>query len=344
MDRRRALFVALGVVVGLALLAVVVVAAVGGGDDDEVAVDDGTTTTVAADDITTTSDTTSTTAPDAATPRIVAVDGDGRLVVLDDEGDIDRVLLEGIRVDDPASNGIAVAQDRGEVFVTRPGEAGAPTELIRVGLAGAGEETLADGSAPSVSPDGSQLAYVKLVERDGPLPAPALVVRNLDTGEERELARDAEPDFHFIADTAWTADGAQVAFVAGEIFTALYLVDARAGTLDDAERVGPDAREEGSSWSAVTAFGDDTLAVVETCCDVGDRVRWLVLAVNVAQRTVEGGLLPAERTEASRLDSPAGEQRLLYVTDIHPGGGILHRWDGAGAPEIVAEGIVVAAW
>lgn len=145
-----------------------------------------------------------------------------------------------------------------------------------------------------MSPDGNRLAYVRSIDTGAQSPAPVLVIRGLATGDERELARDNEPDFHFIPETAWTADGEQVAFVAGEILTGLYVVDVDAASLDEAQRIAPVAREDGTSWSAVTAFGEDTLAVVETCCDVGDRQRWLVLAVNLSQQEVEGGLLPGD--------------------------------------------------
>lgn len=344
MDRRIALLAAVALVVVVGVVALV---AVGGEDDADVVVDD--TTTTGPEETTTTTEptttTTSTTVPDQGEPVAVAVDADGRVVVLDiEDGDVDRVLLEGIAVDDPAKNGIAVAPERGEVFVTRPERGDEPTELVKVALDGSGSESLGEGIAPSVSPDESFLAYVRFVEREVPLPAPVLVIRELDTGEERVLAREDERDFHFIPDTAWTADGDRVAFVAGEIVTGLYLVDADAETLDDAERIGPPRNDRDASWSAVTAFGEDTLAVVERCCDVGASERWLVLAVDVSERTAGSGLLPDERVEASFLDSPTGERRLLYVTDVRPGGGTLHRWDGSDDPEVVSDGIVVAAW
>ena len=344
MDRRKAVFVALGVmvVIGVALVAVAVTR-----EDDADVAGDGPTTT-AADDTTTTTErttTTPTTAFDQRGATVVAVGADGRVVVLDaGSGEVDRVLLEGIAVDDPAKNGIARAPDRGEIFVTRPRPAGTPTELVQLAADGSASESLGEGVAPSVSPDGSHLAYVRFIDRGSQSPAPVLVIRELATGDERELARDNEPDFHFIPDTAWTADGERVAFVAGEILTGLYVVDSDATSLDEAQRIGPVAREDGTSWSAVTAFGEDTLAVVETCCDVVDRQRWLVLAVNLSQREVEGGLLPGDRVEASRLDSPSGERRLLYITDLRPGGGTLHRWDGSGEPEAVADEIIAAAW
>lgn len=314
-------------------------------DDADVAGDDPTTTAPEETTTITERTTTPTTAFDQGEATVVAVDADGQLVVLDaGSGEVDRVRLEDIAVDDPAKNDIARAPERGEIFVTRPRPADTPTERVRVAVDGSASESLGEGIAPSVSPDGSRLAYVRSIDTGAQSPAPVLVIRELATDDERELARDNEPDFHFIPETAWTADGEQVAFVAGEILTGLYVVDVDAASLDEAQRIAPVAREDGTSWSAVTAFGEDTLAVVETCCDVGDRQRWLVLAVNLSQQEVAGGLLPGDRVEASRLDSPSAERRLVYITDLRPGGGTLHRWDGSGEPEVVADEIVAAAW
>lgn len=68
------------------------------------------------------------------------------------------------------------------------------------------------------------------------------------------------------------------------------------------------------------------------------------MAVNLAQGTVEGGLLPDERTEATWLDSDPSGERLLLVVDGDPGSRTLMRWDGHSEPQHVADGIVVAAW
>lgn len=169
MDRRKAVFVALGVVVviWLGLMAVAVTR-----DDDAVVVGDDPTTTAAEGTTTTTERTTTipTTAFDQDGATVVAVGADGRVVVLDaGNGEVDRVLLEGIRVDDPAKNSIARAPDRGEIFVTRPRPADTLTELVRVAADGSASESLGEGIAPSVSPDESRLAYVRSIDRGCPI-------------------------------------------------------------------------------------------------------------------------------------------------------------------------------
>lgn len=279
--------------------------------------------------------------------QLAAVDGDGRVVVLDSAtGAVDRVLLEGIGVSDPASNDIAVTPDRSSVFVTRPGTAGASSQILQVPFAGGPAQVIATGTSPSVSPDGSTLAYIGFqpAPGGGNLPVPVLVLRDLATGSERRLGPGEAQPFTFIADTAWTGDGQHVAFIAGEIQTGLWVVDRDASTLDAASRLGPTARGDGTSWRAVTAWDAGRLAVVETCCDVGQRSRWLVLVVHVDTGTVEGGLLPLERVEASVLDSDAGTDDLLYVSGLGPATGSSYRWGGQGTPQLVRSGIVAAAW
>lgn len=314
--------------------------------------DDETTTATTTSEPTTTSEATTTTAgpSDEGIPdEIVAITANGHAVVLDaTDGDEVRTLLTDMPVE-PASNDVAVTPDGETAYIARPGQGTAPTEIVAVPTAGGEPEVVTEGFAPSVSPDGSTLAYVGLEPVEGPQPpVPAIVLRDLETGEERRLARNQEPEFTYIADTAWALDGATLAFVAGEIHTGLYALDTvAAADLDASRRLGPTARsgDRGeASWRAVTPLDEDRLAVVETCCDVGERERWLVLAVNIAQAEAEGGILPTERTEASRLDADPGADAILLVTDVTPEGGTLLTWPGQGEPNRVSSGVIAAAW
>lgn len=321
------------------------------GDGGEVS---PTTTTVAT---TTADETTTTTAPDTGPPgQIAAVLGDGRLVVLSGaNGEVERTLLEGIDVNDPASNGVAVTPDGEGVFVVSPGTGGAGgPEVLRVPISGGEPEVIGPGRAPSVSPDGTTLAYNDVEEGEGPLPVPVIVLRDLETGEERRLRRVEEPQFPFIAEVAWTADGDDIAFIAGEIRTGLYLLSVEADDLDQARLLGPEARGDGTKWLAVAAFGDQRLAVAEACCDLPDRERWHVIAVDPETGTVLGTLLSKERVEASRIDADVSTRHLVMVTQLQPGGGRLLRWSpaesaaaqAAPASELqeLRDDVVVAAW
>lgn len=331
-----------------------------GGDDDSATSDTTTTTTTTEADATTTTGgdtTTTTTEPDRAAPdTIAAVLGDGSLAVVDAEtGEVRERLLDGIDVSDPAKNGIAVAPDGEEIFVVRPAaDTAVEHDIVRVPVDGSDSEVVVQGRAPAVSPDGATLAYVAVDPDASPgQPDPVIVLRDLQTGDQHELRRMGEPGFPFIADLAWTADGEHVSFVAGEIQTGLYIVRTDADSLDDADRLGPDNRGEDTSWTAVTPFDDERLAVVETCCGVPDEERWHVIAVHLPSGSVEGTLLPDERVEASVIDSDASTRHFVMVTDLRPGGGTLLRWsspqgdDGVstgGALEEVRGDVVVAAW
>lgn len=328
-------------------------AACGEGDGDGGQVSPATTTGAT----TTVDETTTTTAPDTGPPgQIAAVLGDGRLVVLNGaNGEVERTLLEGIDVNDPASNGIALSPDGDDVFVVRPrtGGAGGP-EILRVPISGGESEVIGPGRAPSLSPDGTTLAYNDLEQGERPLPVPLIVLRDLETGEERRLRRVHEPQFPFIVETAWTADGDDIAFIAGEIQTALYLLSVEADDLDQARRLGPEAPGEDTSWVAVAALGDQRLAVAEACCGVPDPERWQVIAVDRETGTVEGTLLSQERVEASRIDADVSTRHLVIVAQLQPGGGRLLRWSPAKPPaaqpgpagelQELRDDVVVAAW
>lgn len=324
------------------------------GGDDEVATDDTTTTsegTVTTEGPTTTSARPGGGAGGEPDGIVAAVDSGGRLVVLDAEsGRVVRVLAEGIRVDDPAKNAVAVTPDQSTAFFVDPGvvgEAASDAEVLRVPTTGsAAPEVVANGFAPAVSPDGEQLAYVRTSATSGDiLPEPVIVIRDLDTGAERTLAREEEESFAFIADLAWSAGGDWLAFVAGEVQTSVWVVEPGAADLDGARALGPRqaGREDGTTWRAATAY-DEGLAVAEACCDERGSERALVLLVSIEPAAVEGGLLPEERVDVFRLDTESDADQLLYIEDGGPRGGRLMRWSAGEDPVELSDGIVVAAW
>jgi hypothetical protein len=175
------------------------------------------------------------------------------------------------------------------------------------------------------------------------LPEPVIVIHDLaGTSEDRRLRGiDAQTTPVFIADLAWTTDGSRLAYVAGEIQTGAYLLNAaEANDLGDAMRLGPTSREEGSSWYDIAAF-EDGLAVAERCCDVPSE-RHVVLLLSLDPLTVEGPLLP-HPTGVSHL-SAAGDSTLVYIGELGRDlAGTLYRWEaGSNAAEMIADGYVVA--
>lgn len=282
--------------------------------------------------------------PAQATPLVVAaVLGDGRAVTLDaDTGEVRRVLVEQLPVDDPAANDIAVAPDGAAVYVVRPGQRGGDSEILEVDPDAGGPEVLVQGQSPAVSPDGGTLAYVRFEDEQPAGQTPTLRFRDLATGDERVLA-EGGAGFYGLWDLAWTADGSSVVFAAGEIKLGVHVVPRDADSLADARRLGP--ADTGPSWSDVAVLDARTVAVVEQCCRLPgpEPERWRVVAVDVRTGEVTGEALPG-RVEAHAIDGRYGERSLLTVSLDGPEGGSLLRWDGEGRPRELASDVVAAAW
>ena len=275
--------------------------------------------------------------------RIAAVDADGRAVVLDGQtGDVRRVLVEGIEVDDPSSNAIAVSPDRETVYVVRPGGTGSDSQIVRVRASGGEPEVLTQGIAPAVSPDGTTLAYVRHVDTGQPGQGePTIRLRNLSTGQERVIDGG---DLYGIWELAWTGDGTRIAFTAGEIRTSVHVIARGATSLSEADRLGP--ADTDASWGDIATLGDDRLAVIERCCNLpqGSPERWRVLEVDATTGAVGGEVFGRDRTEAVLVDDRRDAQGLIVVQRGGPGGSPLLRWDGTGELRQIASGIIVAAW
>lgn len=278
--------------------------------------------------------------PSASPSRgAAAVLADGRVVVLDAEtGSVDQVLLEGVRVEDPASNAIAASPDGGTVYVVRPATSDTDSEIVRVSSSGGDAEVVTTGNSPAVSPDGGTLAYVRVLEQEPAGFTPTLRLRDLQTGSERELRGGR---FYAIHDLTWTTDGSALAFTAGEIATGVYILERDAQSLGEARRLGPE--EDEASWSDVSALDEGRIAVIERCCRIPDPSpqRWRVVAVRTEDGSV-GDVLVDRR--ASLVDGWADGAALLVLETGGPGGGTLLRWDGSGAPREVRDDVIVAAW
>lgn len=286
-----------------------------------------------------------------AVGTIAAVLGDGRLVVLDSDGHVAQTLMTDVNVEDRVENYVELAPSGDDIYVVRPASRGRATpEIVRVSISDGNEEVVTQGEAPAVSPDGETLAYVD-IERAEP-PVAAIVLRDLASGQERRLVRAQQSQFHYINELAWTANGDQLAMQVGEIATAIYVVSANAEDLDEVRQLGPASESQGS-WDAIAAYREGQLAIVETCCDLVNRERWRVIAVDVGTGAVEGKLLPRDRVEAYALDGDISGTGLLVLTDYGPGGGKLWRWSSAGGSKErseggrfreIRDGVIAAAW
>lgn len=274
---------------------------------------------------------------------IAAVDANGRAVVLDGRsGEVRRVLVEGIDVDDPASNAIAVSPDRETVYVVRPGSTHSDAQIVRVDAAGGSPETLTQGHSPAISPDGTTLAYVRFEDTAGPgHPDPTIRLRTLSTGQERRIGGG---DVYGIWDLAWTGDGTRIAFTAGEVKTGVHVLARSATSLTEAKRLGPESTD--ASWDEIATLGDDRLAVIERCCNLPaeNPERWRVLEVDATTGAVGGEVFGRDRTEAVLVDDRRDARGMIVVQRGGPGGSPLLRWDGSGELRQIADDVIVAAW
>lgn len=318
------------------MAAALVLTACGNGDGDDTSAPTTPATTTASP---ATSPAPTTSPPDDSV-RIAVVDGRGRVVLLDgDSGDEERVLMDGVEVDDPSSLDIAVSPDRSTVFVVRPGaSAEQEPEIVQVAADGGAAQVVTSGRSPAISPDGGTLAYVRLVDDPPAGFEPTLRLRDLDSGDERALTGG---DFYAIQDLAWTAAGEQLAFTAGEIRTGVHVMDRVATSLAEARRLGPEDTD--GTWSDVAALSDGRLAVIERCCQVPDPNpdRWRILAVDPRDGATGAAVLDRR---AVRIDARADGEGLLVIQDGGPGGGTLLRWHGSGQPRELADDVLVAAW
>ena len=94
---------------------------------------------------------------------------------------------------------VSGVQPRGRLYVQT-----AAGQIIMVNADGSEERLITQGSEPSISPDGAQLAF----SRGGP---DSIWVRNLATGEERQIV--ALPG---VRSPAWSPDGSRIAILKGK--------------------------------------------------------------------------------------------------------------------------------
>jgi serine/threonine protein kinase/Tol biopolymer transport system component len=159
------------------------------------------------------------------TASLAAISPDGRYVVHVD-GDFDKPSLwmrqastaSSVQIVPPMTGfyaGLAFSPD-GEAVLYVFGPAGVPGgTLFQVPLLGGTPRKLVDNitSAPSFSPDGTRMAFIRELPDGGQ----AMVLANADGTGERRLASRAEPDGYAQLRVAWSPDGTQIAAFVGEM-------------------------------------------------------------------------------------------------------------------------------
>lgn len=296
---------------------------------------------------------------------LVAVTEAGAVVELDP---LSGVVVREVSPADPSFEGpVSLTPDRSAAYVQtapRPGEQlGA---IVRVGLDDGVLQRIDTGRAPSVSPDGSRLAYVTLDQDASVEGALALVVMNLRTWERIRIALDpCDGCAQRIDRPAWSPDGGTLYVAVGTQgapvpATELRIVDLTTlMPLSRAPVFRPADRYVHGTPLFPTVLADGTLAVVSVTDDgTGDASDgWDAYHANIetfdpatagtlsqVQLPELGAFGPEGEVLATALDLAAGpDGTLLAVAQAAGGRPTLLVWDGR-TLRMLAEGIVGAAW
>jgi len=194
---------------------------------------------------------------------ILAVDATFHPLVLDAHGHVVRRLPSWHVPDGFGLLGIELAPSRNDAFVSLwSGNSTLPARIFDVSLATGARRLVADGLSPSLSPDGTQLAY--LADRREPNLGltwlTGLVVRTLATGKERTIPFDTAVSLGTppALVTNWSPNGVSVALAASDFD----LVDtATATSIADIPSLG--------ATPSAPAFLDADTVIVETNCCIG---------------------------------------------------------------------------
>lgn len=235
----------------------------------------------------------------------------GRLLVLDRSG----VVVHPVpgRVGSYGAQGIALAADRRRAFVAVP-VAERPSRLFTVDLETGRRRMLAEGLSPTVSPDGTRLAFL-LQGTQGRAPdvilVTALVVLDLRTGRSRSFPlRPAPPRGTppgLIVN--WSPDGRRIVLFDGARIRLVRLANAGAVT---SQPVAP-----ASKGSRSPVFLDaGTLVVLDGCCIGPQQLTAITLATRARRpfATLPAPTESLQRVGPGVLLAVTADQRLLLVT------------------------------
>lgn len=292
---------------------------------------------------------TPTAAPVATPPAtVVAVTGTGDLVVLDaGTGALVRTVLSGLDVGDPVKLGLTTDADHTVAYLSRlaPGPEG-DWEVVRVWLADGSQTVLGSGIEPSLSPDGSMLAWA------GWGPGEALHVLDVATGDVRVVADTVDNPERWVGAPAWSADSATLYVPVGwSEGTELVALDARTATsVSDGRRLGPPPNQD-LTWSSVAVLADGTLAVAQAHVDTSQAEYfhdWSLLVVDPASGAVVSEVPDLAGDGIAALRATPGVPGLLALTgDLgqpgEPGFGyrLVHWAPGAGVAPVADDLLAV---
>jgi hypothetical protein len=184
----------------------------------------------------------------------LVADTRGRLRVLDRRGTLVR-RLSGSLPSPPQA--LELAPGRRQAFASILGNE-SPARLYGLDLVSGGRRLVGRGVSPSLSPDGTRLAFIATAVKAGIVEEVALIVRDLRSGRSRsipfgaDLALGTPPDIV----VNWSPDGRSIALFDGKT---IRLVDAAHATGVAAERA------VGGGLAPVFLNGH-ALVVLQNCC------------------------------------------------------------------------------
>jgi hypothetical protein len=301
-------------------------------------------------------------------PSIIGLTAAGDLVELDPA---DGALLRTVATDAAWAGPLSLTPDRSAVYLTRVTDGISRPDVVRVSLADGTSEVVAQGRVPSLSPDGTRLAYVGKHPTNPDEEYRALHVLDLASGEITYV-----PDntcggcARRIDQPAWSPDGSRLYVAAGFQDSALpsmdllVVVPGTAVDLDTAEVFQTDDTFVHGAPGNPAFLPDGQLVVVSVVNfgtgDSGDGLTSHMGAIETYEPTPPATAdlwqfpqlhtitledeLAAQTADAAV--APSGTAMAVVVTDWtgpEPVG-ILYLWEGGDDLATLAQGITAVAW
>jgi hypothetical protein len=224
-------------------------------------------------------------------PVAVALDDTNHLVLVDTaDGHVIRTLdTPAISTNDITD--VDLSADGGTLYFS------IGLAMYRMSIEGGAPEPVGQGTSPTLSPDGSLLAYTG--------PDSGIVVRDLTTGAERQWGpRDAGQ----IGSLSWSPDSSRLAYDFLYNTNHTYVLDTTStGKLSDVStELGPYEDKTGGGLYSPTFLDDGRIAVVKNC---GSGVA-CVVAIDLATNAFSE-LVRAEGALKHAVMDPSGRHALL---------------------------------
>lgn len=235
--------------------------------------------------------------------------------------------------------GLALSSDEKSVYFDLHDNESCTPKIMRSSIAGGAPTFVVNGSTPSLSADGTTLAYVQHVDCNHE----QVVARSLSSGQERIIT--TETSSH-IASIAWSPDGSDVILDVREgDADKNRLVIARIESPADLKTLSSvhiGVGQTGTVYEWPAYLPDGRLFVSERCCAILDVKRSASRLLTVNLRSADDvkviAIGVASKSHTSTASDATGTH-LLYLS-----GQDLMVSDNASRPSPIAYGLVGATW